>query len=418
MSKRVVITGIGMITSLGNDVETNWKNLLAGKSGADYITHFDASKFKTRFACEVKDYDFTSLLDKKEIRRHDRFSLLAIAASDEAMRDAQITINEQDAHRFGVIYGSGMGGLHTLDSGIADYVSGDGTPKFNPFFIPMVITSIAPGILSIRYGCKGLNFATTSACASSSHAIASAYHYIRLGLADAIITGGSESSIEFTGVGGFNSLHALSTRNDSPQTASRPFSASRDGFVLGEGAATLILEEYEHAKQRGAKIYAEIVGTGMTSDAHHITASDPEGQGAARAMQLAIQEAQIDTKQIDYINTHGTSTAIGDIAEVKAIKNVFGKHAYQINLTSSKSMTGHLLGATGAVEAVISILSIIHQKVTPTINHDENDIDSNIDYQLNFTFNQAQERSIRYALSNNYGFGGQNASLLFKKWEE
>lgn len=407
-----------MITSLGNDVETNWKNLLAGKSGADYITHFDASKFKTRFACEVKDYDFTSLLDKKEIRRHDRFSLLAIAASDEAMRDAQITINEQDAHRFGVIYGSGMGGLHTLDSGIADYVSGDGTPKFNPFFIPMVITSIAPGILSIRYGCKGLNFATTSACASSSHAIASAYHYIRLGLADAIITGGSESSIEFTGVGGFNSLHALSTRNDSPQTASRPFSASRDGFVLGEGAATLILEEYEHAKQRGAKIYAEIVGTGMTSDAHHITASDPEGQGAARAMQLAIQEAQIDTKQIDYINTHGTSTAIGDIAEVKAIKNVFGKHAYQINLTSSKSMTGHLLGATGAVEAVISILSIIHQKVTPTINHDENDIDPNIDYQLNFTFNQAQERSIRYALSNNYGFGGQNASLLFKKWEE
>lgn len=413
--RRVVITGVGLVTSLGNDVQTNWSNLIAGKSGAGSITHFDASHFKTQFACEVKGLDFSLYIDQKEVKRYDRYSLLAIVASDEAINDAKLIIDEENASRYGVIYGSGMGGLHTLDTGICEYATGDGTPHFSPFFIPKVISNIAPGILSIRYGCKGVNFAAVSACASSSHAIASAFHYIRLGLADAILAGGSESAIEFTAVGGFNAMHALSTRNDAPQTACRPFSASRDGFVLGEGAATLVLEEYEHAKARGAKIYGELVGTGMTCDAYHITASEPEGEGAAQAMSLALQEAGIQPNQIDYINLHGTSTLIGDIAEVKAIKKVFGEYAYSMNLTSSKSMTGHLLGATGAVEAVISLLSIQNQLVTPTINHAEGDDDPEIDYALNFTFNKAQARNITYALSNSYGFGGQNACLLFKK---
>ncbi len=413
--KRVVITGLGMVTSLGNDVPTNWQNLIQGKSGASEITHFDATKFKTQFACEVKDLDLTGLFDPKEQRRYDRYIHLAFKSAEEAIKDAQIDVNQEDALRCGVIFGSGMGGIKTLDTNIAGFGAGDGTPRYSPFFIPMIITDMAAGMLSIRHGFKGVNFATTSACASSSHAIANACYQIRMGLADVILTGGSEAAVEVSGIAGFNALHALSTRNDSPQTASRPFSASRDGFVLGEGSGALILEEYEHAKARGAHIYAELVGIGLTADAYHLTASDPEGVGAKNAMQLAINEAGISPNQVDYINTHGTSTPIGDIAEVKAIQALFGEHAYNINITSSKSMTGHILGGTGAVEAIISILSMQHSVVTPTINHEEGDEDPNIDYKLNFTFNKAQQRDIRYAMSNNFGFGGHNACLLFKK---
>lgn len=404
-----------MVTSLGNDVPTNWQNLLQGKSGAGEITHFDCTKFKTQFACEVKDLDLTGLFDPKEQRRYDRYIHLAFKSADEAIQDAQIDMNLEDKLRCGVIYGSGMGGIKTLDVNIGGFGAGDGTPRYSPFFIPMIITNMAAGMLAIRYGFKGVNYATTSACASSSHAIANACYQIRMGLADIILTGGSEAAVEVSGIAGFNAIHALSTRNDSPQTACRPFSASRDGFVLGEGAGTLILEEYEHAKARGAHIYAEIVGIGLTADAYHLTASDPEGEGARNAMQLAVSEANIKLDQIDYINTHGTSTPIGDVAETKAIKDLFGEHSYQINLTSSKSMTGHILGGTGAVEAIISILSMQHGIVTPTINHEDGDEDPNIDYKLNFTFNKAQQRDIRYAMSNNFGFGGHNACLLFKK---
>ena len=413
--KRVVITGLGMVTPLGNDVATTWKNLLASKSGADNITRFDASKFKTQFACEVKDLDVSSLFDPKELRRYDRYIHLAIHSAEQAIQDAGICVENENSLRCGIIYGSGMGGIHTLDVNIGAYATGDGTPRYSPFYIPMAITNMAAGMMALRYGFHGVNYATTSACASASHAIANAYYQIRLGIADIMLTGGSESAIEYSGIGGFNALHALSTRNDSPQTACRPFSASRDGFVLGEGAGALILEEYEHAKARGAKIYAELVGIGLTSDAYHLTASDPEGKGAAQAMQLAINSANITTEEVDYINAHGTSTPLGDIAEVKAIQQVFGEHAYNLNITSSKSMTGHLLGATGAVEAIISILSMKNSVVTPTINHDPEDEDPKIDYKLNFTFNKPQEREIRYALSNNFGFGGHNACLLFKK---
>ena len=413
--KRVVVTGIGMVTSLGNDVPTNWQNLLQGKSGAGEITHFDCTKFKTQFACEVKDLDLTGLFDPKEQRRYDRYIHLAFKSAEEAIQDAQIDMNLEDKLRCGVIYGSGMGGIKTLDVNIGGFGAGDGTPRYSPFFIPMIITNMAAGMLAIRYGFKGVNYATTSACASSSHAIANACYQIRMGLADIILTGGSEAAVEVSGIAGFNAIHALSTRNDSPPTACRPFSASRDGFVLGEGAGTLILEEYEHAKARGAHIYAEIVGIGLTADAYHLTASDPEGEGARNSMQLAVNEANIKLDQIDYINTHGTSTPIGDVAETKAIKDLFGEHSYQINLTSSKSMTGHILGGTGAVEAIISILSMQHGIVTPTINHEDGDEDPNIDYKLNFTFNKAQQRDIRYAMSNNFGFGGHNACLLFKK---
>ena len=413
--KRVVVTGIGMVTSLGNDVPTNWQNLLQGKSGAGEITHFDCTKFKTQFACEVKDLELTGLFDPKEQRRYDRYIHLAFKSAEEAIQDAQIDMSLEDKLRCGVIYGSGMGGIKTLDVNIGGFGAGDGTPRYSPFFIPMIITNMAAGMLAIRYGFKGVNYATTSACASSSHAIANACYQIRMGLADIILTGGSEAAVEVSGIAGFNAIHALSTRNDSPQTACRPFSASRDGFVLGEGAGTLILEEYEHAKARGAHIYAEIVGIGLTADAYHLTASDPEGEGARNAMQLAVSEANIKLDQIDYINTHGTSTPIGDVAETKAIKDLFGEHSYQINLTSSKSMTGHILGGTGAVEAIISILSMQHGIVTPTINHEDGDEDPNIDYKLNFTFNKAQQRDIRYAMSNNFGFGGHNACLLFKK---
>ena len=412
--KRVVVTGIGMVTPLGNDVPTVWSNLLEGKSGAAAITHFDASKFKTQFACEVKDLDMSSLLDPKELRRYDRYILYAIKSAEEAMQDAQITLPAHNPLRYGVIYGSGMGGIKALDTNIGAFGAGDGTPRHSPFFIPMAIANMAAGMLAIRYGFKGVNYATTSACSSSAHAIANAYYQIRMGLADVILTGGSEAAVECAGIGGFNALHALSTRNDSPQTACRPFSASRDGFVLGEGAGSLILEEYEHAIARGAHIYAELVGCGMTADAYHLTASDPEGAGARNAMQLAINEANITPEQVDYINTHGTSTPLGDVAEVKAIKDLFGEHAYRLSITSSKSMTGHLLGGTGAVEAIISLLSMQHGIVTPTINHEEGDEDPNIDYNLNFTFNQAQPREITYAMSNNFGFGGHNACLLFK----
>lgn len=412
--KRVVITGLGMVTSLGNDVATCWQNLLQGKSGAGEITHFDTSKFKTHFACEVKDLDMSSLLDAKELRRYDRYIHYAIKSAEEAIQDAQININQEDALRCGVIYGSGMGGINTLDVNIGGFGAGDGTPRYSPFFIPMIITNMAAGMLAIRYGFKGVNYATTSACSSSAHAIANACYQIRMGLADVILTGGSEAAVEVSGIAGFNALHALSTRNDSPQTASRPFSASRDGFVLGEGAGTLVLEEYEHAKARGAHIYAELVGIGLTADAYHLTASEPEGQGARNAMQLAINDAGISPEQVDYINTHGTSTPVGDVAEVKAILDLFGEHAYQLSLTSSKSMTGHILGGTGAVEAIISILSMQNNVVTPTINHEEGDEDPNIDYKLNFTFNHAQPREIHYAMSNNFGFGGHNACLLFK----
>lgn len=413
--KRVVITGLGMVTSLGNDVATCWQNLLQGKSGAGEITHFDTSKFKTHFACEVKDLDMSALLDAKEVRRYDRYIHYAIKSAEEAIQDAQININQEDALRCGVIYGSGMGGINTLDVNIGGFGAGDGTPRYSPFFIPMIITNMAAGMLAIRYGFKGVNYATTSACSSSAHAIANACYQIRMGLADVILTGGSEAAVEVSGIAGFNALHALSTRNDSPQTASRPFSASRDGFVLGEGAGTLVLEEYEHAKARGAHIYAELVGIGLTADAYHLTASEPEGQGARNAMQLAVNEAGISPEQVDYINTHGTSTPVGDVAEVKAILDLFGEHAYQLSLTSSKSMTGHILGGTGAVEAIISILSMQNNVVTPTINHEEGDEDPNIDYKLNFTFNHAQSREIHYAMSNNFGFGGHNACLLFKR---
>ena len=415
-AKRVVITGIGMVTPLGNDVASTWHNLLQGKSGAGRITHFDASKFKTQFACEVKDLDMSALFDQKEMRRYDRCIHYAVKSTDEAIRDAQINMAEEDALRCGVIYGSGMGGVNALDTNIGEFLAGDGTPRYSPFFVPMIITNMSAGMLAIRHGFKGVNYCTTSACASSSHAIANACYQIRMGLADIILTGGSEAAVECCGVGGFNALHALSTRNDSPQTACRPFSASRDGFVLGEGAGTLVLEEYEHAKARGAHIYAELVGIGLTADAYHLTASDPEGTGAKNAMQLAINEADISLEQVEYINTHGTSTPIGDIAEIKAIQDLFGQHAYDLSLTSSKSMTGHLLGGSGAVEAIISILSMQNGMVTPTINHEEGDEDPNIDYKLNFTFNQAQPRDIHYAMSNNFGFGGHNACLLFKKY--
>ena len=413
--KRVVVTGIGMVTPLGNDVPTTWQHLLQGKSGAGKITHFDPSRFKTQFACEVKDLDMSSLLDSKELRRYDRYIHYAIKSAEEAIQDAQIKIEEQEPLRCGVIYGSGMGGVNTLDVNIGGFGAGDGTPRYSPFFIPMIITNMASGMLAIRYGFQGVNFTTTSACSSSAHAIANACYQIRMGLADLVLTGGSEAAVECSGIGGFNALHALSTRNESAQTACRPFSASRDGFVLGEGAGSLVLEEYEHAKARGAHIYAELVGVGLTADAYHLTASNPEGIGAKNAMQLAINDAGIAPEQVDYINTHGTSTLIGDVAEIKAIQELFGAHAYRLHLTSSKSMTGHLLGGTGAVEAIISILSMQHSMVTPTINHEAGDEDPNIDYKLNFTFNQAQSREIHYAMSNNFGFGGHNACLLFKR---
>ena len=416
--KRVVITGLGALTPVGNSAPKTWEALLNGVSGIAPITAFDASLFKTQFAGEVKNFNPEEYIDRKEARKMDRYTQFSVCVADEALRDSQLDLDKEDRDRVGVVWGSGMGGLQSLEQEMYSFAEGDGTPRFNPFLIPKAIPSIAAGQISIRYGLGGLSFSVSTACSSSSHAVASAFDQIRLGHADVLLTGGADADISLTGVGGFNSLHALSTRNESPATASRPFSKSRDGFVLGEGAACLILEEYEHAKARGAKIYAEIIGEGMTSDAYHMTAPDPEGKGAERVMRLALRDAGLQPEQVDFINTHGTSTPLGDVAELKAIQRVFGEHVYDMNLDSTKSMTGHLIGATGAVEALACIMALKDGIIPPTINHDPEDVDENIDYRINFTFGQAQKRDIRYALSNTFGFGGHNACLIFKKWEE
>lgn len=416
--KRVVITGLGAVTPVGNDVAAMWQSMVAGKSGVGPITQFDAALFRTQIAAEVKDFDPSALLDKKESRRLDRYAQLTLVAADEALRDSGLDLPHENLDRIGVIWGSGMGGLQTFEDETSEYARGNGTPHFNPFYIPKVILSIGAGHISLRYGLRGQSFGVSSACASSTHAIIQAFDQIRLGHADVLVTGGADADVTRLGIGGFNAMHALSTRNDSPETASRPFSASRDGFVLGEGAGCLILEELEHAKARGAKIYAEVAGCGMTSDAYHLTAPDPDGRGAQQVMRMAIEDAGIAPDDIDYINTHGTSTPLGDIAELKAIKDVFGEHAYRMNIDSTKSMTGHLLGATGAVEAIACVLALRDGIVPPTINHAEDDDDEAIDYRMNLTFNTAQYRKLRYALTNTFGFGGHNATLILKKWEE
>ena len=418
--KRVVVTGLGAISPLGNTLPETWEGLLNGKSGAGPITHFDASKFKTQFACEVKGFDSLQYLDRKEARKCDRYSLLAIGAAKQAVDDAAMDLEKEDKTRIGVIFAAGIGGIQTFEDEVMGYAKTKDTigPKFNPFFIPKMIADIAAGHISMIYGFRGPNFATVSACASSTNAIADAFNYIRLGKANAIITGGAEAAIAAAGVGGFNSMNALSTRNDSPETASRPFSASRDGFVMGEGAACLVLEELEHALARGAKIYAEVAGTGLSADAYHLTATHPEGLGAKLVMTNALEDAEMKPEDIDYINVHGTSTPVGDLSEVKAIKEVFGEHAYKLNISSTKSMTGHLLGAAGALEAIISVMSVKEDIVPPTINHTEGDNDPEIDYNMNFTFNKAQKRTVNAALSNTFGFGGHNASLIVKKFVE
>lgn len=416
--KRVVVTGLGTITPLGNTLAETWEGLLNGKSGAGPITHFDASKFKTQFACEVKNFDASLYVDRKEARKCDRYSLLAIGAAKQAIEDAAMDLESEDKDRIGVIFAAGIGGIQTFEDEVLGYAKTKDTigPKFNPFFIPKMIADIAAGHISMIYGFRGPNFATVSACASSTNAIADAFNYIRLGKANAIVTGGAEAAIAAPGVGGFNSMNALSTRNDSPETASRPFSGSRDGFVMGEGAACLVLEEMEHALARGAKIYAEVVGAGMSADAYHLTASHPEGLGAILVMKNALEDAEMKPEDIDYINVHGTSTPVGDISEVKAIQKVFGEYAYKLNISSTKSMTGHLLGAAGALEAIVSIKAVQEDIVPPTINHVEGDNDPEIDYNLNFTFNKAQKRTVNAALSNTFGFGGHNASVIVKKF--
>lgn len=413
--RRVVVTGIGALTPIGNSTETFWSNLCNGVSGAAPITKFDASKFKTQFACEVKDFDVSNYLDRKEARKLDLFSHYAIAASEMAMQDCGINLDTLDKDRAGVIWGAGIGGLNTFQEEVTAFVKGDGSPRFNPFFIPKMIVDIAPGHVSIRFGLRGPNFTTVSACASSTNALIDAYHYIKLGKADFIISGGSEAAVNEAGVGGFNALHALSVRNDSPETASRPFDKDRDGFVLGEGGIAIILEEYESAMKRGAKIYCELAGTGLSADAYHITAPHPEGLGAMAVMKNALQDAGMQANEIDYINVHGTSTPLGDIAEYKAIMQVFGEHAYNLNISSTKSMTGHLLGAAGAVEAAACILSVKNDIVPPTINHFTDD--EAFDPKINFTFNKAQKREVRAAISNTFGFGGHNASVIFKKFQ-
>ncbi|MBQ0046217.1 MAG: beta-ketoacyl-ACP synthase II [Prevotellaceae bacterium] len=418
--KRVVVTGIGALTPLGNTIEESWENLKAGKSGAGPITHFDASQFKTQFACEVKGFNSADYIDRKEARKMDIYTQYALAAAKMAIDDSAMDMETVDKNEIGVVLGVGIGGIKTFEEEAGSYaINGPELgPKFNPFFIPKMIADIAAGHISIQYGFHGPNYTTTSACASSSNAIADAFNLIRLGKANAIVTGGAEAAIWASGVGGFNAMKALSTRNDEPEKASRPFSASRDGFVMGEGAGVLILEELEHAKARGAKIYAEMVGAGMSADAHHITATHPEGLGAKLVMQRALKDAGMNPEDIDYINVHGTSTHVGDISESKAIKDLFGEAAYKLNISSTKSMTGHLLGAAGAVEAIISILSVKNDIVPPTINHAEDDKDEEIDYNLNFTFNKAQQRTVRAALSNTFGFGGHNASVIFKKYQD
>ncbi|WP_139924361.1 beta-ketoacyl-ACP synthase II [Hymenobacter sp. DG01] len=411
--RRVVVTGLGAITPLGNTAPAYWEGLQAGVSGAAPITRFDASKFKTRFACEVKNYNPDNYFPTKEGRKMDIFTQFALIAADEAIKDAKLDEEGVDKDRVGVIWGSGIGGLTSLQAECINFANGDGTPRFNPFFIPKMIADSASGNISIRHKFRGPNFVTTSACASSSDSIISAFNYIRLNMADVVVTGGSEAAITESGVGGFNALKAMSERNDAPEQASRPYDKERDGFVLGEGAASLVLEEYEHAKARGAKIYAELIGGGMSADAYHITAPDPEGNGVVLVMQNALRDAGISPAEVDYINTHGTSTPLGDGAEVKAIQKVFGEHAYNLNISSTKSMTGHLLGGAGAIEAVACILAMQHNVVPPTINHFTDDPE--LDPKLNFTFNQAQTREVNVAMSNTFGFGGHNTSVIFRK---
>lgn len=413
--KRVVVTGLGALTPIGNTVPEYWDALLQGKSGAATIKQFDASLFKTHFACEVKDFNVEDFIDRKEARKLDQFSQYAIVSATEAMANSGLMDSNPNVDRIGVIWGSGIGGLKTFQDEAENFFSGDGTPRFNPFFIPKMIADIAAGHISIKYGLRGPNYVTVSACASATNAIIDAFNYIRLGKADAFVTGGSEAGVNQMGLGGFNALKALSTRNDSPETASRPFDVDRDGFVLGEGAGAIILEEYEHAIKRGATIYAEVIGGGMSGDAYHMTAPHPEGLGARNTMIAALEDANIDPTQVDYINVHGTSTPLGDIAEVKAIKHVFGDHAYNLNISSTKSMTGHLLGAAGAIEAVACILSVKNDIVPPTINHFTDDPE--IDNKLNFTFNKAQERVVDIALSNTFGFGGHNTTIIVKKFK-
>lgn len=417
--KRVVVTGLGAVTPVGNNPEETWANLLAGKSGAAPITLFNTEMFKTKFACEVKNLNVTDYIDRKEMRKMDRYCQLAMISAMQGIKDANIDVETEDLDRVGVIFGVGIGGIKTFQDEVTYYGQHeDQGPKFNPFFIPKMIADIAAGQISIQYGFHGPNYTTTSACASSSNALADAFNLIRLGKANIIVSGGAEAAICECGVGGFNAMHALSTRNDDPEHASRPFSASRDGFVMGEGAGCLILEELEHAKARGAKIYAEMVGEGASADAHHITASHPEGLGAKLVMQRALEDAGLQPTDIDYINVHGTSTPVGDVSEAKAIKDVFGDHAYKLNISSTKSMTGHLLGAAGAVEAMACVLSVKHDIVPPTINHEEGDNDEALDYNMNFTFNKAQKREVRAALSNTFGFGGHNCCVIFKKYAE
>lgn len=417
--KRVVVTGMGAVTPLGHSAEETWNNLVNGVSGVAPITLFDATKFKTQFAAEVKNLNVNDYLDRKEARKMDRYTQLALIAAQQAVEDSALNLDTVDKTHIGVVMGVGIGGIKTFENEVMYYGKNEENgPKFNPFFIPMMIADIASGHISIKYGFHGPNYTTTSACASSSNALADAFNLIRLGKANVMVTGGAEAAVCATGVGGFNAMHALSTRNDSPATASRPFSASRDGFVMAEGAGVLILEELEHAKARGAKIYAEMVGAGMSADAHHITASHPEGLGAKLVMESALEDAELKPEDIDYINVHGTSTHVGDISEAKAIKQVFGDAAFKLNISSTKSMTGHLLGAAGAVEAMAAILAVRNNIVPPTINHEDGDEDPEIDYNLNFTFNKAQEREVRAAISNTFGFGGHNACVVFKKYAE
>jgi 3-oxoacyl-[acyl-carrier-protein] synthase II len=412
--KRVVVTGMGALTPIGNTLSEYWDALLNGKSGAAPIKQFDASLFKTHFACEVKNFNAEDFIDRKEARKLDQFSQYALVSASEAMADSALLESNPNLDRVGVIWGSGIGGLKTFQDEAQNFFSGDGTPRFNPFFIPKMIADIAAGHISIKYGLRGPNYVTVSACASSTNAIIDAFNLIRLGKADAFVTGGSEAAVNEMGMGGFNALKALSTRNDSPETASRPFDVDRDGFVLGEGAGALILEEYEHAMKRGAKIYAEVIGGGMSGDAYHMTAPHPEGLGAKNTMLAALEDAHIDPSAIDYVNVHGTSTPLGDVAEVKAIQQVFGEHAYNLNISSTKSMTGHLLGAAGAIEAIACIMSVKHDIVPPTINHFTDDPE--LDNKLNFTFNKAQKRTVNVALSNTFGFGGHNTSVIVKKF--
>jgi 3-oxoacyl-[acyl-carrier-protein] synthase II len=414
--KRVVVTGIGALTPIGNNLKEYWNNLVAGVSGADLITLFDATKFKTRFACELKNYDPLAYLDRKEARKLDRFAQTAIGVSDQAVADAGITKDNVDGDRVGVVFASGIGGINTFQEEVSNFAKSDGIPRYNPFFIPKMILDIAAGHISIRHGFRGPNFAVVSACASSTNALMESFNLIRLGIADIILTGGSESVITEAGVGGFNAMKALSERNESPQTASRPYDKGRDGFVIGEGAGSLILEELDHAKARGAKIYCEIAGAGATGDAHHITAPHPEGRGAKNVMNAALRDARLSPADIDYINTHGTSTPLGDVSEVKAIIDVFGEDAFRTNISSTKSMTGHCLGAAGVVEAIACIMSVVHDIVPPTINHFEDDPE--LDPRLNFTFHKSQKRTVNAALSNTFGFGGHNACVIVKKYRD